>query len=278
MNPAPQVAAKLATAPLDIRLALTFNPEPLRAALSALWAVYREIREIPVECRDPGVAEVKLRWWEEEIGALYAGKPRHPMSQALWPHLSALVGKQPVFADIIMGARVDIVGPSLPSFEDVKRYCYRHSGSLAELSALLGGASSKEALLAARLLGNSYRLADIALTGTAAALQGRLYFAAEDLRAHGVDKHIHGDAQGDATVRALVQDYAGRARAMHAEALAALPAPERGSTLAWQVMTALAMRRLDRLERKGFSADPEAVESHPLPALFTAWRAARRAR
>ena len=278
MNPGAQAQDKLDHAPLDHRLALSFTPAADRARLAASFAVYLEIREVLVECRDPGVAEVKLRWWEQEIEALYAGKARHPITQALAPSLTVLQGRQQLFLDLITGTRMDIAAAGFASYEDVKRYCYRHSGALAELQAVQLGAKSKEALLAARLLGNSVRLAAIATAGTADALRGKVYFAAEDLQQHGVDRHISGETHAEAPVLALVRDYASRARAMHAEALATLPQAERAALLPWQVLGGLAQARVRRLERSGFSAGAVPVESSPLSSLFTAWRAARRAR
>jgi phytoene synthase len=277
MNPAAQAEQKLDQAPLDFRLALTFSPAERRPALTALMAAYLEIRAIPVECRDPGVAEVKLGWWQQEIEALYLGKPRHPLTQALAPYMGALAGRQQVFLDIISGACMDIAGFGSASFEDVKRYCYRHSGALAELSALVSGARAPETLLAARLLGNSYRLAYITTAGTADALHGRVYFAAEDMQAHGVDRHVHSETQDEAPVRALLKDYAARTRAMHQEALSGLPAAERRSLAPWRVSSALGLKRVAKLEASGFTASAEPVELHPLSALITAWRAARRA-
>ncbi len=278
MNPADEVERKLAAAHPDFRLALTFSPAAQRDALAASFAVYLELREVLVECRDPGVAEVKLRWWEQEIEALHAGKARHPLTQALAPALAGLQGTQPLLLDLVAGTRMDIAVAGFASFEDVKRYCYRHSGALAELQALILGARSKEALLAARLLGNSVRLAAIATAGTADALRGKVYFAAEDLRKHGVDRHISGETHAEAPVRALVADYAGRSKAMHGEAQAALPPGERGALLPWQVLGGLALARVDRLGRAGFGAGAEPVELSALSSLFTAWRAARRAR
>lgn len=275
MNPSAQAEQKLATAPLDLRLALTFSPAADRAALTALFALYLEIREVPAECRDSGVAEVKLVWWQQEIEALYAGKPRHPLTQALAPQLAPLAGHKPAFLDLISGTRMDITGSALASYEDVKRYCYRHSGALAELGALVCGARSQEALLAARLLGNSHRLAYITTAGTAEALRGRVYFAAEDLKTRGVDRHVHGEAGGDTAIAALLKDYAARARAMRHEALAGTPAAERGALTAWRVMSALGLKRVAKLEARGFRAGAEPVELQPLNALFTAWRGAR---
>jgi len=277
MNPAVQADAKLAAAPLDYRLALTFTPAVQRAPLTALLSVYLEIREVPAECRDPGVAELKLAWWQQEVEALYAAKPRHPLTQSLAPHMAALAGRKELFLDVVAGTRMDVAGSTPANYEDVKRYCYRHSGALAELSALLLGARSGDSLLAARLMGNSHRLAYLATAGVREALHGRVYFAAEDIRAQGLDQHMHAANLDDAKIKALLREYAGRMRAMRAEALATLPAAERAALLPWRVLSALGLRRVDKLQASGFKAGAEALELQPLSALFTAWRAARKA-
>ena len=275
MNPAQQAADKITSASLDLRLSLIFTPTAERAAQSALHAVYLELREVPREVRDPGVADVKLRWWEEEIDCLYAGKARHPLTQALQPHMPLLQGLDPLFRDLILGARMDIAGAGLPTFEDVKRYCYRHCGALAELSAVLGGARSQETRLAGRLLGNAACLADIAVQGVAQALHGRLLFATEDLKLHGIDRHIHGESQSTESVQALVADYAERARSMHTAAAMGVPGIERHALAVWQVRSTLALARARKQLRAGSGRAAEPVELHSLYALFTAWRAAR---
>jgi len=271
MTPA---AEKVAVASLDLRLSITFLRPEQRASQTALHAVYLELHEVPREVRDPGVADVKLRWWEEEIGFLYSGKARHPLTQALQPYIPMLKGSDSLFRDLISGTRMDIAGAGFTHFEDVKRYCFRTSGALAELSALLGGAKTDEARLAARLLGNATCLADIASHGVAQAMGGRLLFASEDLKLHGVDKHINGESHGTGQVQALVRDYAGRAQAMADEASRAVGG--RSPLSVWQVRSALALKRAHKQVRAGSGAAAEPVELHPLSALFTAWNAARR--
>lgn len=269
------VRQKLASAPLDFRLAVLFSPAASRDALTTLLAIYFEIREIIIECHDPGVAEVKLRWWEQEIDALYAGQPRHPLTQALLPFKGALAERKIPFMDLITGTRMDVTAGSFQSYEDVKHYCYRHSGALAELSAALAGASTSEALMSAHLLGNSCRLADITTSGSRLALRGRVYFAADDLHTHGIDQHISGGQHSDSGLRNLLADYAQRSRQMSDEAIAGISPHERGSLAPWLILNRLALKRLRKFEQRGFSPDAEPVELPPLAALFTAWRAAQ---
>ena len=51
--------------------------------MTALYAFCREVDDIVDECHEPMVAERKLQWWREEIGALFTGKPSHPVCLAL---------------------------------------------------------------------------------------------------------------------------------------------------------------------------------------------------
>jgi len=61
---------------------LFYKPET-RHDLNCLYAFLTEIEDVIVECSDPGVARIKLAWWEEELGRAAAGEARHPVGQAL---------------------------------------------------------------------------------------------------------------------------------------------------------------------------------------------------
>ena len=60
-----------------------FLPPPQRQAITALYAFCREVDDVVDECTDTNVARIKLQWWREEIGRLFAGTSRHPVGQAL---------------------------------------------------------------------------------------------------------------------------------------------------------------------------------------------------
>jgi len=77
-------------------------------------------------------------------------------------------------------------------------------------------------------------------------------------------------------VRALLEDYAGRVRRMRQEALAEAAPAEAGSLMPWQVLSGLGVRRVSKLAASGFKPGVQPVELHPLGALITAWRAARK--
>ena len=54
-----------------------------RRKLHALFAFHQELSEVVYSSSDPGAARVTLYWWFEEIGRLFSGEPRHPVTREL---------------------------------------------------------------------------------------------------------------------------------------------------------------------------------------------------
>ena len=66
---------------------LFLEPER-RRAITALYAFCREVDDAVDEPSDPQVARSKLAWWRAELANLFAGRPQHPVTQALAPALA----------------------------------------------------------------------------------------------------------------------------------------------------------------------------------------------
>ncbi len=273
---AEQARRKLAAAPADLRFAVLFTPRGQREALTALFAIYVEIREILRECSDAGVAQAKLAWWREEIGLLGEHKPRHPLSLNLLAASKKRGLPVQPFLGIIESVRADIAAPPFPHFADVEHYCQCRGGTLVELAALLRGAQQQTTLAAARRLGAAWQLADIVTQGAVYAEHGRVYFAADDLRKHGVDRHIVGDAHTDTGLKKLLADYAQRARTLRDTAKADITAECDMLCSGW-ILNGLAEARLKKITRPDYKPGGAPVELRPLAALITAWRSARAA-
>ncbi|HEX5340749.1 MAG TPA: squalene/phytoene synthase family protein [Gammaproteobacteria bacterium] len=261
----------------DLRYVVQFSPLNYRIRLVALCELYTEICEIPRECRDPGVAETKLRWWEEEIELMLGGSARHPVSQAFWAQHGKLNLTNKLFLDIIDSTRQDLQPPSFATFEAVKRYCKQRGGSFTALAVGLCGAESLITLGAARNLGCAWQLAGIVTHNAADAQRGRVYFAAEDLQLYHLDQHVVEGVHSDVGLKALLSDYSARAQQLIEEAHAATPEMERDTLATASILAALALGRLRKLARRRFGTGAGTVELSPLSALLTAWSTARRA-
>lgn len=67
----------------NLYYATLFEAEKNKAIIIGLHAFLYELTEIIQECSDPGVARVKLHWWQEEIERLFHQQPRHPITRYL---------------------------------------------------------------------------------------------------------------------------------------------------------------------------------------------------
>lgn len=271
-----EIQKKLKSISPDLLSAALFSPPEQHTAATALLAVYTEIRGILRECSDAGVARTKLAWWQEELELLAAHRPRHPLCKALDEHLGGRVLPTQTFFDITAGVSTDIGAVAFEHYEDVERYCYQRGGALTELAAQLDGPQPPGALYAARLLGQSWQLADIVFNGPEYARHGRNYFAADDLRRYAVDQRAIIQQRASSEVQALLKDYAERASAQYANASAL--ASVNWSTLACAlVLAGLAHARLKKFTARSRTSPGTPVELGAFSQLWIAWRSARRA-
>jgi phytoene synthase len=260
--------------PADLRYAIQFSPRLYRNRLTALGVLCQEITGVVRECSDAGVADVKLRWWEEEIGLILDGKARHPAAQAFHAECAALRLARRPFIEFVDGVRQDIHAPGFATFQDVELYCSRRGAAFAELTARLCDAESGAIFELARRMGSIRQLANIVSQSGADAQFGRVYFAAEDLRKHKLDQHVRAGIHSDAGLKALLADYTERAREW-ARNTAVPAATAAQSLITARILARLALARLDRLDRRNFVTGAEPVELSPLGMLLTAWSAAR---
>lgn len=63
--------------------ATLFETDENKTRLIAFHAFLYELNTVIFECKDPGVARIKLKWWQEEIERLSNHKARHPVTQQM---------------------------------------------------------------------------------------------------------------------------------------------------------------------------------------------------
>ena len=72
----------------NLYYATLFEEEKSKAIIIGLHAFLYELTDIIQECSDPGIARVKLHWWQEEIERLFQQQPRHPITKYLKEHIA----------------------------------------------------------------------------------------------------------------------------------------------------------------------------------------------
>ena len=74
---------KAAPAGSNLYYATLYHDARTRQALHALFAFRHELHEVVCGSSDPGAARTTLYWWFEEIGRLFSGEARHPVTREL---------------------------------------------------------------------------------------------------------------------------------------------------------------------------------------------------
>lgn len=271
-----EIRQKLKSISPDLLSAALFSPPEQRTAATALLAIYTEMRGILRECSDAGVARTKLAWWQEELELLAAHHPRHPFCKALDDHLGGRSLPTQTFFDITASVSTDIGAVAFEHYEDVERYSYQRGGALTELAAQLDGPQPPGTLYAARLLGQSWQLADIVFNGSEYARHGRNYFASGDLRRYAIVPQAIIQQRSSSQVQVLLQDYAQRASAQYANA-SALTNVNWNKLACALVLAGLAHARLKKFTSHSHTSPGAPVELDAFSQLWIAWRNARRA-
>lgn len=266
----------LESAPADLQYAVLFSPRKQRVALSALLAIYSELRGILRACRDAAIARTKLDWWQKELELLAQHQPQHPLCQLLDTSLQGRSLPTQTLFDITASVSTDIGAVAFQNFAEVELYCRQRGGALTELAAQIGGSQNNVSLQAARMLGQSWQLADIVLHGSEYAMLGRNYFAADDLQRYAVELPLPAAHKSAPGLPALLQDYTGRTQALRANAMA-LPGVNCGSLACGLVLAGLAGAKLRRFAARKYAAPDQPLELRGLTQLWIAWRNARRA-
>lgn len=63
--------------------ATLFETPENKITIIAFHAFLNELYEVIYECKDPGVARIKLKWWQEEIDRLFNHQARHPVTRQM---------------------------------------------------------------------------------------------------------------------------------------------------------------------------------------------------
>ncbi len=83
MEPAEYCSEKSAPAGSSLYYASLFYPASQKHLIHALFALQVELQDVIVDCKDISVATMKLKWWQDEISALFNHEARHPVTRQM---------------------------------------------------------------------------------------------------------------------------------------------------------------------------------------------------
>lgn len=251
MTPKQYCQQKTAESGSSFYYSFMFLPQKKREAITALYAFCREVDDVVDECTELNVAQIKLKWWKEEITHLYLGQPTHPVSRALQDVIHTYHLSEEHFQEIIDGMEMDLNFNRYQDFKQLQLYCYRVASVVGILSAQIFGFSNRKTLNFAHDLGLAFQLTNIVRDVGEDARRNRIYIPLDDLAKFKVmeDDILH--SRESDHVKKLLEYQIERAESYYDRALFELPAEDRKSQRVGLMMAGIYRTLLREIKADG---------------------------
>ena len=272
MTPAQYVEQKAAASGSSFYYAFLFLPAPRRAAITAFYAFCREVDDVVDDAVDLGVAATKLAWWSTEVAQAYAGRPSHPVMQALMPHTATYGIAQHHLQSVIEGCQMDLEQTRYLDYPNLQRYCHLVAGVVGEVAAAIFGQTQAQTTTYAHTLGQALQLTNIIRDVGEDAQRGRIYLPVNELQQFEVKAQDILQRSYSPRFTALMQFQARRAQGLYDEALALLPAADRRAQKPGLMMASIYRALLREIEHDQFKVLHQRISLTPLRKLWLAWK------
>jgi len=249
-----------------------FLPQERRRAITALYAFCREVDDTVDECTDQSIARIKLAWWRNEISTMYAGKPTHPVTLALHPHLTVYDLQEKHMQAIIDGMEMDLDQTRYLDYPAMQRYCWHVASVVGILSASIFGVTNPQTRAYAEKLGLAFQLTNIIRDVGEDARKGRIYLPVNELQQFNVTAADLLNARHSDKFENLMRFQVERAKKVYDEAFALLPKEDRRAQRPGLMMAAIYRTVLDEIERDNFHVLNQRISLTPIRKLWLAWK------
>ena len=181
--------------------------------------------------------------------------------------------KQP-FLDLIDGMEMDLKWQSYQTFADLREYCYRAASAVGLICIEIFGYESARTREYAVNLGIALQLTNILRDLKEDTARGRIYLPLEDLERFGYSEHELRLSLYNAPFIELIKFEHARARSYFEKATASLPAGDRSSMFAAEIMGAIYRELLDQIPAVQFNVFRNRLsvsKSRRLKVALTIW-------
>jgi phytoene synthase len=238
----------------NLALAFILLPKPRRDGMSTLYAFCREVDDvaddesIPVQKR----REDLIAWREDVRRACGGGSPQFAVNLELQPFIRQFNLPFANFDELIKGVEMDLDIKRYQTFDELELYCYRVASVVGLLSIEIFGYQDKACRDYALSLGKALQLTNILRDVRNDAERGRIYLPLDELARWRVAPEEILAGQYSERYFQLASSVAERARGHYRAARQVLPAADRRSMVAAELMASVYWRLLTKLERHGF--------------------------
>ncbi|HEY1661170.1 MAG TPA: presqualene diphosphate synthase HpnD [Verrucomicrobiae bacterium] len=260
----------------NLALAFVLLPKQKREAMSALYAFCREVDDVadnesvPVEERRAQLSE-----WREDIRRASGKKsPQFPVNRELQPVIQEYSLPYGLFDELIQGCEMDLTRNRYEDFEALEKYCYHVASVVGLLSIEIFGYKNPASRDYAIYLGKALQLTNILRDVKTDAERGRIYLPLDELRKFGVTPDEILQSRYSDRFQKLADSIAARATNFYQLAQKTLPAEDRKSMVAAELMSSVYWKLLQGLKKKNFQVFDRPVrlsKPYKLLLVFLAW-------
>ena len=272
MSPYDYCQQKAAASGSSFYYSFKFLPPERQRAITVLYAFCREVDDVVDEGGDVQTAANRLDEWRNEIEQLYAGIPRHPVTQALQDVLPHFDLPKEQLLEIIDGMEMDLQQTRYPDFKSLLLYCHRVAGVVGLLASEIFGYQDRRTLKYAHDLGMAFQLTNIIRDVGEDAQRDRIYLPLDELARFSVSPDDILAARDSDDFRRLMAFQIERAEGYYAQAMQQLPAGDRKAQRPGLVMAAIYRTLLDEIKRSGGQTLTRRISLTPARKLWVAWR------
>lgn len=240
--------------------------------LHALFAFRQELAETLAQCHDPGVAQIKLHWWSEEINRLFTGQARHPVTREMQALLfPSSIGKHDLLHQVeTMSA---LVNPAQPdSLEDMITCFCRGQGRLWRMATRPGNSADPVALQTVSAMGGLYYCLDYLQSARQLLLRGYCPFPRDSMTRHALTPDDLLRPEHSLAVTRLQRELLNTLGGSLRNYLAILMDSPSQATLFALILGRIAATSCDVLEKQPGPLYRQPGSLTPLRKLWLAWR------
>ena len=238
----------------NLTLGFLLLPKPKRDGMSALYAFCREVDDIADNESAP-VAERRqqLAAWREDVRRACAnGQPQFPVNAELQTIIQQFHLPFEHFDALIKGVEMDLDIKRYDDYSQLDLYCYRVASVVGLLSIEIFGYKNPACRDYAIALGKALQLTNILRDVRSDADRGRIYLPASELARFNVTAEEIFRFEYSPRFFQLASSVCARAREFYKQARQTLPAADRRSMVAAELMGSVYWRLLRKLERQKF--------------------------
>jgi phytoene synthase len=239
----------------NLALAFVLLPKAKRDGMAALYAFCREVDDIADEQLLP-VADrrSRLAGWRADVQRACAdGTPELPLARELQPIIRQYRLPYGLFDALLQGVEMDLEINRYENYEQLELYCYRVASVVGLLSIEIFGYSDPACRDYAIHLGKALQLTNILRDVRTDAERDRIYLPQVELARFEVrPEEILRLEYSDRYIR-LAASVANRAQRYYQLAQQALPAADRRSMVAAELMGSVYWRLLRKLQSHHFN-------------------------